>query len=160
MKKILLIIILIFGFSLNSFGASTSSDTKVKSNYDKAVKLILEAKKYEKKGKTKKANKRYERALKYLLKSNKEKPNIPNTLNYLGFTTRKLGDYENGEKYYLQGLAINPNHNGINEYLGELYVSTNRLDLAKERLKILKNCNCKEYQELKDVIEGKKVSKY
>ncbi len=160
MKKILLIIILIFGFSLNSFGASTSSDTKVKSNYDKAVKLILEAKKYEKKGKTKKANKRYERALKYLLKSNKEKPNIPNTLNYLGFTTRKLGDYENGEKYYLQGLAIDPNHIGINEYLGELYVSTNRLDLANERLKILKNCNCEEYQELKEIIEGNKKSKY
>tara|TARA_Y100001970_G_scaffold264587_1_gene351341 strand:- start:470 stop:952 length:483 start_codon:yes stop_codon:yes gene_type:complete len=160
MKKILLTIILIFGFSLNSFGAGTSSDTEVKSNYDKAVKLILEAKKYEKKGKIKKANKRYERALKYLLKSNKEKPNIPNTLNYLGFTTRKLGDYENGEKYYLQGLAIDPNHIGINEYLGELYVSTNRLDLANERLKILKSCNCDEYQELKEIIEGNKKSKY
>ena len=43
----------------------------------------------------------------------------------------------NGEKYYLLGLEINPNHVGINEYLGELYVATNRLDLAKERLKIL-----------------------
>ena len=160
MKKILLIVILILSFSANSFGAGSSTDANTKSNYDRAVKLIIEAKKYENKGKIKKANKRYERALKYLLKSNKEKPNKPDTLNYLGFTSRKLGDYENGEKYYLQGLAINPNHNGINEYLGELYVSTNRLDLAKERLEILKNCNCKEYQELKDVIEGNKKSKY
>ena len=78
----------------------------------------------------------------------------------LGFATRKLGDYENGEKYYLQGLEIDPNHKGINEYLGELYVATNRMDLAKERLKVLENCNCEEYQELKEVIEGTKKSKY
>ena len=34
-----------------------------------------------------------------------------------------------------KGLALEPNHIGINEYLGELYVVTNRIDLAKERLK-------------------------
>ena len=45
------------------------------------------------------------------------KPNKADTLNYLGFATRKIGDFENGEKYYLQGLAIEPNHIGINEYL-------------------------------------------
>ena len=95
-----------------------------------------------------------------MLKSNSEKPNIADTLNYLGFTTRKLGDYENGEKYYLQGLEIDPNHIGINEYLGELYVVTNRINLAKERLKILENCNCEEYTELKQIIDGTKKSKY
>ena len=159
-KKIFVILFLTL-FTTNSFSAgSDSTSTKVKSNYDKAVQSIKFAKKYEAKGKLEKAKKRYAKAQKLLLKSNSEKPNKADTLNYLGFTTRKLGDYENGEKYYLQGLAINPNHNGINEYLGELYVSTNRLDLAKERLKILKNCNCKEYQELKDVIEGNKKSKY
>ena len=62
--------------------------------------------------------------------------------------------------YYLQGLQIEPNHIGINEYLGELYVVTNRMDLAKERLNILKACNCEEYDELKAIIEGKKKSKY
>ena len=123
-------------------------------------KLFSLAKKYEKKGKTDKANKRYEKALKLLLKSNTEKPDNPDTLNYLGFTTRKLGDFVNGEKYYLKGLSIDPKHNGINEYLGELYVATNRMDLAKERLKVLENCNCEEYTELKQVIDGSKKSKY
>ena len=118
------------------------------------------AKKFEKKGKVEKAKKRYEKAQKLLLKSNTEKPNQADTLNYLGFTTRKLGDYENGEKYYLMGLKIDPNHKGINEYLGELYVTTNRLDLARERLKVLESCNCEEYAELKDIIEGVKESKY
>ena len=160
MKKILLIVILILSFSASSFGAGSSTDANTKSNYDRAVKLIIEAKKYENKGKIKKANKRYERALKYLLKSNKEKPNNADILNYLGFTTRKLGDFEKGEKYYLEGLAIEPDHIGINEYLGELYVATNRIDLAKERLEILKTCNCEEYQELRQVIDGTKKSKY
>ena len=149
-------------FTVNSYSAGSSDDnsSKVKSNYDKAVTIIKSAKKYEKKGKIEKANKRYEKALTLLIKSNEKKPNKADTLNYLGFTTRKLGDYDAGEKYYLQGLEIEPNHVGINEYLGELYVVTNRMDLAKERLNILKACNCEEYDELKEIIEGTKKSKY
>ena len=159
-KKIFVILILTL-FTTNSFSAgSESTSSKVKSNYDKAVESIKFAKKYESKGKLEKAKKRYAKAQKLLLKSNSEKPNKADTLNYLGFTTRKLGDFENGEKYYLQGLEIEPNHIGINEYLGELYVATNRLNLAKERLKILENCNCEEYTELKEIIEGTKKSKY
>ncbi len=159
-KKIFVILILTL-FTTSSFSAgSDSTSSKVKSNYDKAVESIKFAKKYESKGKLEKAKKRYAKAQKLLLKSNSEKPNKADTLNYLGFTTRKLGDYENGEKYYLQGLEIEPNHIGINEYLGELYVATNRLNLAKERLKILENCNCEEYTELKEIIEGTKKSKY
>jgi tetratricopeptide (TPR) repeat protein len=158
------IIILFFLLSTtNSFSAGSSSSddsSKVKSNYEKAVSAIKYAKKFEKKGKVEKAKKRYDKAQKLLLKSNIEKPNQADTLNYLGFTTRKLGDYENGEKYYLMGLEIDPNHKGINEYLGELYVTTNRLDLARERLKVLESCNCEEYAELKDIIEGVKESKY
>ncbi len=161
LKNLLLILFLII-FTSNSYSAGSKDPepAKVKTNYAKAVETIKFAKKFEKKGKVEKARKRYEKAQKLLLKSNEEKPNKPDTLNYLGFTTRKLGDYENGEKYYLQGLEIEPSHIGINEYLGELYVATNRLNLANERLKILESCNCKEYTQLKDVIEGTKKSKY
>ena len=160
MKNIFLTFFILILLLTNSYAAGSSSDSKVKSNYSKAVTLIKSAKKYEKKGKTEKANKRYVKALELLIKSNKEKPNIADTLNYLGFTTRKLGDYAGGEKYYLEGLAIEPNHKGINEYLGELYVLTNRIDLAKERLKVLENCNCEEYDELEGIIAGTKKSKY
>ena len=161
MIRKLFVILILSLFTTNSFSAgSDSTSSKVKSHYDKAVESIKFARKYEAKGKLDKAKKRYAKAQKLLLKSNSEKPNKADTLNYLGFTTRKLGDYENGEKYYLQGLEIEPNHIGINEYLGELYVATNRLNLAKERLKILENCNCEEYTELKEIIEGTKKSKY
>ena len=159
-RKILFSILLLAFFTGTSFAAGSSDSGSKKTLYDKAVEQIKIAKKLEKKGKTEKAIKRYERAIKFLLKSNKKKPNKADTLNYLGFATRKIGDFENGEKYYLQGLAIEPNHIGINEYLGELYVATNRMDLAKERLSILEKCNCKEYNQLKGVIDGSKKSKY
>ncbi len=159
-KKIFIILCLTL-FATNSFSAgSDPKPAKVKTNYTKAVESIKWAKKYEAKGKLEKAKKRYAKAQKLLLKSNKEKPLQADTLNYLGFTTRKLGDYENGEKYYLLGLEINPSHVGINEYLGELYVATNRINLAKERLKVLESCNCEEYNELKEIIQGTKKSKY
>jgi tetratricopeptide (TPR) repeat protein len=163
MKKLIYTLLIIIALTNNSFSAGSSSDNdsspKV-SDYAKAKNLIKAAKKYEKKGKTEKAQKRYAKAQKLLLKSNDKKPLQADTLNYLGFTTRKLGDFEGGEKFYLLGLQVEPNHNGINEYLGELYVATNRMDMAKERLEVLKTCNCEEFNELKEIIEGTKKSKY
>ena len=140
-------------------GSSDSSSSKTKTKYDMAVTHIKAAKNFEKKDKLEKAKKSYVKAQKLLVQSNKNFPNKADTLNYLGFTTRKLGDFENGEKFYLQGLKIDPKHIGINEYLGELYVATNRHNLAVERLEVLKDCNCKEYDQLKAVIAGEK-SKY
>ena len=161
-KNLIISLLVSLLLTANSFsaGSSDTGSSKTKTQYDMAVTHIKAAKKFEEKNNLDKAKKKYEKAQKLLLQSNKKFPNKPNTLNYLGFTTRKLGDYENGEKYYLQGLAIDPNHVGINEYLGELYVATNRHNLAVERLEVLSSCNCQEYQELKDIIAGKKVSKY
>ena len=172
-KKIINTLIITLFLTTNSFSAGSSGDGagakkinkyspewKAKDKYKKAVKLINKAKKLESKKKIDKAKKNYETALDFLTISFKVNPEDPDVLNYMGFTTRKLGDYKNAEIYYLMGLKINPNHNGINEYLGELYVQTNRMDKANERLSVLKNCNCEEYKELKDIIEGKKESKY
>jgi len=162
MKQIFIAISFIL-LSFNAYGAgsssSDSSNTVKKTNYEKAVSYVNKAKEFEEDGKQKKAEKQYKKAQKLLIKSNEKKPNNADTLNYLGFTTRKLGDLEQGEKYYLQGLKIEPKHHGINEYLGELYVATNRIDLANERLAILKGCNCEEFNELKEIILSKK-SKY
>ena len=161
-NKLLTSIFLSILLTFNAFaaGSSDSGSSKTKTQYDMAVSHINAAKKFEQKNKLDKAKKRYEKAQKLLIKSNKKFPNKADTLNYLGFTTRKLGDFENGEKYYLQGLAIDPNHKGINEYLGELYVATNRHNLAVERLEVLEGCKCDEYEELKAIIAGEKVSKY
>ena len=164
-KKFLTVLLFVLitspAFSAGSSGGSGSGgEAKPVSQYQIGEKMINKAKKFEKKNKTDKAQKHYKKAIGYLLKHNKKFPADPNTLNYLGFAHRKIGDYENAEIYYSMGLALDPKHVGINEYMGELFVATNRIDKAKERLAVLKDCNCKEYKDLKLVIEGKKESKY
>ena len=132
---------------------SSDSDNYL-NQYKTAKNLVNRGKKLESKGKTEKALKLYNSAYKKLLEANKKENNNPDILNYLGFTLRKVGKYNQAEQYYLEGLKIKPDHNGINEYLGELYIKTNRIEKAKERLTVLKNCNCEEYEELKELIEN------
>ena len=165
MKKIILILTIAFGLITNSYsaGSSSSSGSSVDakpSKYEMAVKNIKKAKNFEKKNKLDKAEKHYKRAIRYLLEQNKISPSDPDTLNYLGFTHRKVGDYKNAEVYYLIGLELDPNHIGINEYLGELYVATDRVDLARERLKVLSNCNCDEFKELELIIKTRGTKVY
>ena len=162
MKKITILIstfILINNLVLAAGGDSGSSSTKV-SMYDEAVKLIKRAGKLEKKDNTDKVIKLYKEAFNKLEKADKKDKNNPDILNYMGFTSRKSGNFDEAEKFYLKGLSLNPNHNGINEYLGELYVQTNRIDKANERLEILKNCNCKEFQELELIIKTRGTKIY
>jgi len=122
--------------------------------YKSAEKKIIKAKKLEKKGKYEKAEKLYNEALEDLYKVNKKYPFQAEILNYLGFANNKINKLEDAEIYYVMGLEINPNHLSMNEYLGKLYVSTNRIELARERLDVLKSCNCEEYRKLKIVIES------
>tara|TARA_B100001123_G_scaffold379253_1_gene447992 strand:- start:140 stop:607 length:468 start_codon:yes stop_codon:yes gene_type:complete len=155
MKKIIFIFLFIL-LSNKSFAASSSSDSGGKNDrYKSAERLVLKAKKLEEKNKTEKALKLYSRAYDRLLKAYEKDKKNPDILNYLGFTLRKKGDFKNAEIYYLKGLELDSDHPGINEYLGELYVETNRINLAKERLEVLRGCNCEEFQELQEIIEKK-----
>ena len=143
-----------------AYSASSDSSDDSKSNYyDDAKKLVKRAGKLEKKEKIDKAKKLYSQAFKKLEKAYSSEKKNPDILNYMGYTSRKIGNFEQAEKFYLTGLSIKPDHNGINEYLGELYVQTNRIDKANERLDVLKNCNCEEYKELELIIKtrGSKV---
>ena len=144
-----------------AYSAGSDSSDESKSNYyDDAKKLIKKAGKLEKKEKIDKAKKLYSQAFKKLEKAYSSEKKNPDILNYMGYTSRKIGNFEQAEKFYLTGLSIKPDHNGINEYLGELYVQTNRLDKAKERLDVLKNCNCEEYKELELIIKTRGVKVY
>ena len=161
MKKIL---ILLFILSFNNYalgaGSDSSSDTSETALFDQAVKLVKRAGKFEKKSKPEKAKKLYSQAFEKLNETYKSDKKNPDILNYMGFTSRKIGNFKEAENYYLKGLELNPKHNGINEYLGELYVQTNRIDKANERLAVLKNCNCEEYQELELIIKTKGTKIY
>jgi tetratricopeptide (TPR) repeat protein len=165
-KNIFFILTLII-FSLNSIpafsAASGGSDASSGGNnaeknevqlYKEGKKLVYRAKKLEKKNKSEKAKKLYLKAYKKFEKAYSKNKKSANILNYLGFTLRKTGDLVKAEKYYLEGLKLDASHLGINEYLGELYLETNRIDLAKKRLDVLNGCNCEEYTELKNLIEN------
>ena len=160
MKKIFAIIISIMMSSTLFAAGGDGGGSSDASLYDEAVKLVKRAGKLERKDKLDKAKKLYSQAFTKLEKAHKKNKKDPDILNYMGFTSRKVGNFEVAEKFYLQGLSIKPNHNGINEYLGELYVQTNRIDKANERLAILKNCNCDEYKELELIIKNKGVKIY
>jgi len=161
MKKIL---ILLFVLSLNNYafgaGSDSSSETSETALYEQAVKLVKRAGKLEKKDKGEKAKKLYSQAFKKLNKAYKTDKKNPDILNYMGFTSRKTGNFKEAENYYLVGLDLDPKHNGINEYLGELYVQTNRIDKANERLAVLKNCDCEEYQDLELIIKTRGAKIY
>ena len=160
MKKIVYIILLSL-ISQYAYSAGSDSSEESKSNYyDDAKKLVKQAGKLEKKEKNDKAKKLYSQAFKKLEKAYSSDKKNPDILNYMGYTSRKIGNFEQAEKFYLTGLSIKPDHNGINEYLGELYVQTNRIDKANERLNVLKNCNCEEYEELELIIKTRGVKVY
>ena len=161
MKKIIYTI-LICSITQFAFAAgSDSSSGENKSNYyEDAKKLVKRAGKLEKKEKNEKAKKLYSQAFKKLEKAHSSDKTNPDILNYMGYTSRKIGNFEQAEKFYLTGLSIKPNHNGINEYLGELYVQTNRIEQANERLEALKNCNCEEFQELELIIKTRGTKVY
>ena len=154
--KFLITLFILLGLSLHfnfANAASNSTDKDEVSLYKAGKKLVLKAKKLEKKNKIEKAIKLYLKAyVKFEKAYAKDKKNA-DILNYLGYTLRKTGNLEKAETYYLKGLKLDSEHLGINEYLGELYVQTNRIELAKERLEVLKGCNCEEYEELKELLE-------
>ena len=158
-RTILVFLVLSCGSVFAAGGGGGSDDSSSDSLYKTSVSLIKRAGKLEKKDNKAKAEKLYDQAFEKLNEALKKDKKNPDILNYMGFTSRKIGNFSEAEDYYLRGLAIDPKHNGINEYLGELYVQTDRIDKAKERLEVLKNCNCEEYGELELIIKtrGSKV---
>jgi Flp pilus assembly protein TadD len=76
--------------------------------------------------------------------------------NQLGYSQRKLGRLDAALASYNRALALEPEHRGANEYLGELYLETGDLAAAKQRLAVLDRAcwlPCEEYTELKQRIE-------
>jgi tetratricopeptide (TPR) repeat protein len=82
------------------------------------------------------------------------------TLNYLGYAYRNLGNYDDAFNNYKRALVMDPDHRGANEYIGEAYLLTNNLAMAERHLAALNRIcgqNCEEYKDLaKDIAEYKK----
>jgi tetratricopeptide (TPR) repeat protein len=84
-----------------------------------------------------------------------KKQEQPRVLNYIGYTTRKLGDVDKGLDYYHQALALDPNYLRAREYLGEGYLQKGDVASAREQLmEIAERCGdaCEEYGKLEKAI--------
>jgi tetratricopeptide (TPR) repeat protein len=76
----------------------------------------------------------------------------PDVLTYIGFANRKSGRYEAALASYAAALAINPDHVGANEYLGEYHVERGDLDAARlqlARVEAVCAFGCPEAEELR-----------
>ena len=78
--------------------------------------------------------------------------------NLIGYSSRKLGRYEDSKVWYEQALAADPAHTVTWSYYGMWHAEQGNLLKAKEYLakvqSLCGNTKCREYTELKGVIEG------
>ncbi len=98
----------------------------------------------------------YQGAITKLEKALTESPDDADLLTLLAYSHRKSRHFDVALGYYQKALQIDPKHRGANEYLGELYLQTDQLDLALERLEVIdKDCffGCDEYDKLKQAID-------
>jgi len=81
----------------------------------------------------------------------------PDVANYLGYASRKLGDYAAAKYWYERALASDPKHVRTWQYYGMLQVERgNMLKAADflEKIRELCGTECKEYADLKSAMEG------
>jgi tetratricopeptide (TPR) repeat protein len=82
----------------------------------------------------------------------------PDVANYLGYTARKLGQYDLSKVWYERALASDPKHVRTWQYYGMWQVEQGNMLKAQDFLEkieaICGNKSCKEYQDLKGGIEG------
>ena len=82
----------------------------------------------------------------------------PDVANYLGYTARKMGNYDLSKVWYERALAADPQHVRTWQYYGMWHVEQGNVLKAKDFLERIEAiCGgkaCKEYQDLKGGIEG------
>ena len=122
------------------------------SNFSKGITHLKKAIKYQKKNKNQKADNYYNKAINYFLAYNKEYGVYPDTLYYIGFSYENIDDIENAILFYQIALELEPKNININKQLADIYIKENKISLVNELLHNLKECNCKEYNEIKNII--------
>ena len=85
-----------------------------------------------------------------------EYPDNADINNYYGFIYRKMGQYGKSGQFYKKALQLDPRHKGALEYQGELFIKTNKKELAEKNLILLKNIcgtSCPEYKKLEKALK-------
>ena len=97
--------------------------------YDKdAAEAVKESKKVKA---AERAHKQYQKARNYFAAAVAKQTTMHEAWNYIGYTSRKLGEYEQALKAYDQALRIKPDYELAIEYRGVAYIVLNRTEEAK-----------------------------
>ena len=82
----------------------------------------------------------------------------PEVANFIGYASRKLGRYDDSRFWYEKALAADPNHVRTWSYYGMWHAEQGNMLKARDHLEkvqaICGNTTCKEYVDLKGVMEG------
>ncbi|MCF4164998.1 tetratricopeptide repeat protein [Zavarzinia compransoris] len=103
----------------------------------------------------------YRTAIRHLTAAVEADPNSADAENLLGFSNRKLGNYDEARKHYWRALELDPDHRGAHEYLGEAFLELKQLEKAEGRLVELRRVcptGCEELDELKAAIDAYKAA--
>lgn len=106
---------------------------------------------------------RYGEAVASLQKAVDAQPKNPDYLTELAFALRKSGDRDSSFGLYEKALSIDSDHVGALNYLGMLYIETDRPHKAVEMLERIDDAcffTCDEYTTLKAAIESGDTSAY
>ena len=104
---------------------------------------------------------KYKSAIRTLNDIVKTNPRSADVYNLLGFSYRKSKDFKRAERNYARALRINPEHKGALEYMGELFLETDRRPKAEELLaRLEKLCpnGCEELEDLRGAFRGNQSS--
>lgn len=100
--------------------------------------------------------KNFERAIALLISVTARNSGNADAENWLGYSHRKLGNVSQAFEHYNKALAIDPNHQGAHEYIGEAYLETNDLGMARKHLKklgLICAYSCEAYRDLNAAIK-------
>ena len=102
----------------------------------------------------------YNQAVAQLEKVVQRDPNNAEAHNYLGYSLRKLGQYDRAGNHYRAALQLKPDFQEAIEYYGELFLATKDLPRAEEQLaKLQRLCpsGCAAHTELESSVKKYKA---
>jgi predicted Zn-dependent protease len=98
---------------------------------------------------------KFREAIPILFKLDKQYPDEPEVLNWLGFTHRKVKDYPEAKRFYDAALKIEPTYRPALEYQGMWFIETGDIPAAKRNLERLQKicAACEETKDLEDALK-------
>lgn len=86
----------------------------------------------------------------------------PDVANYLGYASRKAGDYDDAKIWYEKALAADPKHTRTWQYYGLWHLEQGNRLKAEDHLQTIKlicgGTSCEDYISLKSALDSGKIS--